>query len=86
LSTTVGNFTIRNANRNIDRNGVVSNEQLQGFFKSWKKKIMKCMGILPLRSCNRVNIFMKIKKLMENFPENLEDLENLPGETEIFHA
>jgi hypothetical protein len=29
---------------------------------------------------------MKIRKFMENFPENIEVLENLPRQMEIFHA
>jgi hypothetical protein len=44
---------------------------------------MKCMGILPLMSCNKTiyinNISMKIWAFLENFTENLEDLENLPA-------
>jgi hypothetical protein len=29
---------------------------------------------------------MKIRKFMENFPENVEDLENIPPMTEILHV
>jgi hypothetical protein len=29
---------------------------------------------------------MKIRNFMKNFLENIEDLENLPAYTEIFHA
>jgi hypothetical protein len=29
---------------------------------------------------------MKIGKFMENFPDDIEVLENLPAYTEIFHA
>jgi hypothetical protein len=29
---------------------------------------------------------MKIRKFIENFPENIEDFENLPALTEIFPA
>jgi hypothetical protein len=45
--------TVRNAPGNTGRCGEISKGQLCSFLQTMKKSFLKCMGILPLMSCNK---------------------------------
>jgi hypothetical protein len=50
-------------------------EKIQRLKISWHCPSKDCIHT----SFHRENISIKIRKFMENFPENIDDLENLPA-------